>query len=130
MDAMQRLATVATVAVRHACAYGDLIADDAAIAYDAIGRRLWVGIVMIAAALFAIAMACLWAIAVTWDTAARLWLISAMFGGFGLIAIWAFVTLRRLWANAPRFLEKSGSEWRKDRALIDELLSRVSAEHT
>src|SRR5450631_767048 len=128
MDAIERVATLASLAVQHACAYGDLIADDMEAGYAAFGRRLWVGVVLVAAGVFSVALACVLAIAAAWDTVGRLWLIAVLFGVFALITLWAFVTLRRLVSAAPGMLARSGVEWQKDRLLLGDLLPAVGGE--
>jgi uncharacterized membrane protein YqjE len=125
MDTLQRVSTLASLVVRHAGAYGDLIADDVGSAVDAFGRRLWVAVILVAAASFAVAMACLWAVAASWDTAARLWAIGGLFAVFVLVAAWALLTLRRLSGDARELLSRTGAEWQKDRLLLEELLPTV-----
>lgn len=122
MDTLQRASTLATLLVRHACAYGDLVADDVSTALTALGRRLWVAAVLAGAVLFAVAMACLWAVAAVWDTPARLWLIGGLFATFALIAAWSLVTLRRLGNDGQQVLSRTGAEWEKDRQLLERLL--------
>ncbi len=125
MNTLERVSTLASLVVRHAGAYGDLIADDIGTALDAFGRRLWVGVILVSAALFAVAMACLWAVAAAWDTAWRLWLIGGLGAAFGLVAVWALLTLRRLSRDARQLLSRTGVEWQKDRQLFEELLPPV-----
>ena len=121
MDTLQRASTLASLLVRHICAYGDLVADDVSKALAALGRRVMVAVVAVAAGMFAVGMGCLWAVAVVWDTAARLWLIGGLFAAFTLVALWALVTLRRLGIDS-RLMTRTGAEWQKDRQLLDELL--------
>jgi uncharacterized membrane protein YqjE len=125
MDTLQRASTLASLMVRHACAYGDLIADDVSTGLDALRRRLMVGVILVSAGLFAVAMACVLAIAVAWDTAARLWLIGGLLVVFALVATWALVTLRRLRGDSQGLLPRSGTEWQKDRVLLEQLLPAV-----
>jgi hypothetical protein len=122
---MQRAANVASLAVRHVSAYGDLIADDVSSSYEAFGRRLWAGLVLAAGVGFSVAMACVWAIALTWNTAGGLWLIAGLFGLFVTISLAAFLVLKVLKGQQRSLLPKTGSEWRKDRVLLDDLLSRA-----
>jgi hypothetical protein len=125
MDTLQRASTLASLLVRHACAYGDLVADDVGAALTALGRRLWVGAVLAGAVLFAVAMGCLWIVALAWDTAARLWFIGGLFGVFALLAGWALLTLRRLASDSRRLMSRTGAEWEKDRQLLERLLPTV-----
>ena len=121
MDTLQRASTLASLLVRHVCAYGDLVADDVSKALAALGRRVMMAVVAVAAGMFAVGMACLWAVVITWDTAARLWLIGGLAAAFALVALWALVTLRRLVVDSRR-ITRTGAEWQKDRQLLDELL--------
>jgi uncharacterized membrane protein YqjE len=121
---LKRVATAASLVVTHACAYGDLIADDVESASAAFGRRLWVGIVLAAAVVFSVGMACVWVIAATWDTPARQWLIGGLFGLFVLTSVAAFMVLRALNNPPPRLLPKTRLEWEKDRVLLDDILAR------
>jgi hypothetical protein len=125
MEVLERVTTAASLVVRHAGAYGDLISDDMSCAYNAISRRLWAGVVFSGAVVFSIAMACVWAIAITWDTPARLWLIAGLFGLFVLTSATAFLVLRVLQGQWQGLLPKTGSEWQKDRLLLDDLLART-----
>jgi uncharacterized membrane protein YqjE len=121
---LKRAATAASLVVRHARAYGDLIADDAGSAYAAFVRRLWVGVVLAAAVMFSVVMACVWVIAATWDTPARQWLIAGLFGLFVLASAAAFMVLKALNDPPPSLLPKTRLEWEKDRLLLDDILAR------
>jgi uncharacterized membrane protein YqjE len=121
---LRRVAAAASLVVRHARAYGDLITDDAGSAYAAFVRRLWVGVVLAAAVAFSVVMACVWIIAATWDTPARQWLIAGLFGLFVLASVAAFLVLRALNNPPPRLLPKTRLEWEKDRVLLDDILAR------
>jgi uncharacterized membrane protein YqjE len=121
---LRRVAAAASLVVRHARAYGDLITDDAGSAYAAFVRRLWVGVVLAAAVAFSVVMACVWIIAAAWDTPARQWLIAGLFGLFVLASVAAFMVLRALNNPPPRLLPKTRLEWEKDRVLLDDILAR------
>jgi uncharacterized membrane protein YqjE len=121
---LKRAVTAVSLLVRHARAYGDLIADDVESAYAAFVRRLWVGVVLAAAVVFSVVMACVWAIAATWDTPARQWLIAGLFGLFVLTSLVAFLALKALKNPPPSLLPKTRLEWEKDRLLLDDLLAR------
>jgi uncharacterized membrane protein YqjE len=124
---LKRLATTTSLVVRHACAYGDLIADDVQSAYAAFVRRLWVGVVLAAAVVFSVAMACVWVIVAAWDTPARQWLIAGLFGLFVLASVAAFMVLKALNDPPPSMLPKTRLEWEKDRLLLDDILARSGA---
>jgi uncharacterized membrane protein YqjE len=125
---IERLSAVATIAVRHAGAYTDLILSDLDAASAALADRLLAAAVMAGALVFAILMGCVWLIAATWDTVARFWVIAGLLGLFLAIAAAAFWRLRRLTAAAPGVLPQAAGEWAKDRRLLEELLERERAE--
>jgi ABC-type sugar transport system permease subunit len=121
---LKRVAKVASLAVRHVSAYGDLITEDMRSSYDAFGRRFWVGVVLVVGVGFSVAMACVWAIALAWDTAGRLWLIAGLFGLFVTLSVAAFLVLQSLKGQRRGLLPKTELEWNKDRLLLDDLLSQ------
>jgi hypothetical protein len=123
MQVLGRVATAASLLVRHTGAYGDLIADDMGTAIKEFSTRLWVGVVLSGAVAFSIAMACVWVIAVTWDTPGRLSVIAGPFGLFALTSVIAFLALRVLKGQWHGMFTKTGSEWQKDRQLVDDLLA-------
>jgi uncharacterized membrane protein YqjE len=125
---IERLSTVATIAVRHAGAYTDLILSDLDAASAALGQRLLAAAVMAGALVFAILMGCVWLIAATWDTVARYWVIAGLLGLFLAVAAAAYWRLRLLTAGAPGVLPQTAGEWAKDRRLLEELLERERAE--
>lgn len=125
-----RVAMAASLVVRHADAYGDLIADDLGFAYAACVRRLWAGVVLVAAGMFSIQMACIWAIAVTWDTPHRVRLIGALFAVFVFTSVIAFLVVKALRSQPRGVLTKTRLEWEKDRVLLGDLLARSGGEAT
>ena len=125
---IERLSTVAAIAVRHAGAYTDLILSDLDAASAALGRRLLAAAVMAGALVFAILMGCVWLIAATWDTVAHFWVIAGLLGLFLAIAAAAFWRLKLLTAGAPGVLPQTAGEWTKDRRLLEELLERERAD--
>lgn len=125
---IDRLAGVASIAVRHAGAYTDLIVSDLGAASAGIQRRLVAAAVLACAAVLAVAMACVWLIATTWDTAARSWVLGGLLGMFLAIAAAAFWRLKLLRAEAPGILPQTAREWAKDRRLLEQLLERERAE--
>jgi uncharacterized membrane protein YqjE len=117
--------TAASLFMRHAAAYGELIAEELGVAYAGFVRRLWAGVVLAAAGVFAIAMACVWAIAATWSTPGRMWLIAGLFAAFMLISVAALWFLRAPRNRMP-LLAGTAFEWRKDRLLLNDLLAQSS----
>jgi len=124
---IERLSAVATIAVRHAGAYTDLILSDLEVASAALRQRLLAAAVMACALMFAILMGCLWLIAATWETVARYWVIAGLLGLFLAIAAAAFWRLKLLTAGAPGVLPQTAGEWAKDRRLLEELFERERA---
>jgi ABC-type sugar transport system permease subunit len=96
---LERRPATASLVVRHVGAYGDFIAEDAGFAYAAFLQRFWSSVIFVAAAVLSIAMACVWAIALTWDTAGRMRLIAGVFGLFVLTSVVALIVLRALRNN-------------------------------
>jgi uncharacterized membrane protein YqjE len=125
---IERLSAVASIAVRHAGAYTDLILSDLDAASAALGQRLLAAAAMACALVFAILMGCVWLLAATWNTAAHYWVIAGLLGLFLAIAAAAFWRLRLLTAGAPGVLPQTAGEWAKDRQLLEELLERERAE--
>src|SRR5579862_5856968 len=121
---MERLAALTSIAVRHAGAYTDLILSDIDATRSGLHRRVVVGLVMLGASVLAAAMGCVVVIALTWDTAARVWAITALLALFVLIAVLALWRLTVLRSREPTMLSQTAREWAKDRALLEELLAR------
>jgi hypothetical protein len=120
-----RLAAAASIVVRHAGAYTDLIVSDVDAAGQGLGRRLWAGAILAAGVAFAAAMACVWVIAATWDTPGRIWAIAGLLALFAAVAVVAYVELKALKAAPRSVLSRTALEWEKDRVLLEELLTRV-----
>ena len=80
------------------------------------------------AGVFSIAMACVWAIALTWDTPGRIWLIVGLFALFMVIALVSLVVLKSLQNSPHGLLTRTRLEWQKDRVLLDDLLARPAAD--
>jgi uncharacterized membrane protein YqjE len=122
---LERMARLVSLIVRHAGAYGDLIADDMQCAYTALARRLWVGVILVVAVVFALALACVGVIALTWDTPNRLPMIAGLFGVFVFASIAALIGLRNQQRQQQVFIPQAGLEWQKDRRLLDDLLVKT-----
>ncbi len=122
-----RVSAAASLAVRHAGAYGELIGEDLGLAYAAFQRRLWAGIVLTSASVFSTALACLWLITLAWDTPGRMWLIAGLCILFLLVSAVALAVLKAPGNNPGGLLARTSLEWQKDRLLLDELLARPGA---
>ncbi len=121
---MERLAALASLAVRHVGAYTDLILSDIDATRAVLRRRVVAGTILIGASVLAAGLACVWIIALTWDTAARVWVIAALTLLFMAVAAAAWWWLNRLRSGAPALLAQTAREWAKDRQLLEELLAR------
>jgi uncharacterized membrane protein YqjE len=124
---IDRLSAVASIAVRHANAYTDLILSDLEATSAGVRSRVVAAAVMACASVLAVMMACVWLIAATWDTAARVWVIASLLGLFLTIAAAAFWRLQLLAAAAPGVLAQTAGEWAKDRQLLEELFEKERA---
>jgi uncharacterized membrane protein YqjE len=125
---IDRLSATASIAVRHAGAYADLIASDLSLSSRDVRRQLVAAATLGLGVLLASALGCVLAIAAAWDTPARLWVIAALIGAALLVVLVAALRLRRVKANAVPLLGQTAQEWDKDRRLLEELLERPQAE--
>jgi uncharacterized membrane protein YqjE len=125
---IDRLSETASIVVRQAGAYTDLIRGDLDVAKGLLRQRLTMASIAGLALQLAAVLACVWAIAISWDTAARLWVIGGLFAGFALVAVLALWRLNALNAQAPTLLGHTAREWEKDRQVLEELLARARAE--
>jgi uncharacterized membrane protein YqjE len=125
---VERLVALASIAVRHAGAYTDLILSDIDASRSALRRRLLTATIMVSSSVLAAGMACVGVIALTWDTPARIWAIAGLLTVFLAIAIACSRKLSALRASDPALLSQAAREWAKDRELLEELLARERAE--
>ena len=125
---IDRLATAASIAVRHAGAYTDLILSDVDAATRRTRKRLIAGTLLAVATLLSVVMASVWLLAATWDTAGRNWAIGGLLALFAAVAAFAWRALIVLNADSPGLLSRTAREWAKDRALLEELLERERSE--
>ncbi len=120
---LQRLTVAATLLVRHAGAYSELLLCDVEEAHREVERRLWAGACLATALIFAIATACLLAIAMTWDTIARLWIIAGLLCFFSLATLIAFLRVRFLSSRRRALFARTAHAWEQDRILLERLLN-------
>lgn len=121
---MERIAAVASIAIRHVGAYTDLILSDVETASLVARRRATALGVMVGGLLLAVVVACTWLIAAVWDTPARDWVLGGLLALFIVVSIAAFQALRAINLGAPTMLSRTAREWAKDRQLLEELLER------
>jgi uncharacterized membrane protein YqjE len=120
---LERLHAAALLVLQHAGAYTDLIASDVEAAGQGLRLRLWTGAVLAAAIAFAAAMACVFVVAISWNTPARVEAIAGLLAFFVLLALVAYTRLRVLKARPRGLLLRTAPEWEKDRLLLEELLT-------
>lgn len=125
---VEPLLIAASLAVRHVGAYADLIRSDLNARETVIHKRIAAAGVLVGALLLAVALACVWIIALSWDGPARLWAIAGLLAFFICVAAAALWRVRSLDAAAPVLLAQTAHEWSKDRRLLLELLARGSQE--
>ena len=123
-----RPSLVASIIVRHAGAYAELIVSDLEAARRALVQRMLAGAIALAFALLAAQIACAWVIAAAWETAARHWVVGGLLLLCVAVAWMAFRRLRRLDSTASGVLARTALEWAKDRALLEEILERSRRE--
>jgi uncharacterized membrane protein YqjE len=120
---IDRLSTAASLAVRHAGAYVDLIQSDLDLSSRVLRARVIAALSVALALQLAVALGCVWIIAAAWDTSFRIPAIASLLGVFLLVAGAAWWKFRALSASAPPVLSQTISEWAKDRRLLEELLA-------
>jgi uncharacterized membrane protein YqjE len=125
---IDRLSATASIAVRHVGAYADLLASDLHLGSAGLRRQLMALAALALGAVFAGALACVWLIALTWDTPLRLWVIGGLTGMALVLAIAGLLRLRTVRSGAAPWLSQTAREWNKDRQLLEELLARGGAE--
>lgn len=119
---IERLAVAASIAIRHAGAYADLILSDVDTASRLVRQRLVAIAIMTGSSLLAVMLACGWLIAVSWDTPGRNWALGGLLGLFVLTGVLAFGVLRAINKRAPTMLSRTVQEWAKDRQMLEEIL--------
>jgi hypothetical protein len=123
-----RLATAATILLRHAGAYAVLIRGDLQAAHDTLRRRAIAAAVLCISLLLALQIACGALIAAAWNTPARPWVVGGLLFVLVLCGVAAWYRLRAL--SDPRAraaASHTAGEWAKDRELLLELLARLRA---
>jgi uncharacterized membrane protein YqjE len=125
---IDRLSATAAIAVRQAGAYTDLILSDLDVSSGLVRRRVALGAVAVLAFHLALVMACALLVALSWDSAYRLWVIAGLMLCFAVVAVASVWRLTVLDAGAPGVLAQTAREWAKDRRLLEELLAQQRAE--
>ena len=125
---LEKIESAAPLLARHASAYGELLADDLLTAWEAFGRRLFIGVALVMAVLMTLLLASAWLIALTWDTPARLGAIGALAGLFLLVSLVTGYRLYVLQRKPMRLLNLTRHELDKDRRFVEELLPKTADE--
>ncbi len=120
---IERFAAVATVVVRHAGAYADLITSDLDSMWNGLVNRVWAGIILAAALLLTVMLGCAWIIAMTWNTDWRATVIAILATFFLGVAL-AYRHLRSLGGRFPGARSRTARAWDQDRLLMEEVLNR------
>jgi len=112
LEALQRLAPAV---LRHLLAYGELLCEEAGDALRQSRRRALGLAVTVAAGVMALALACLWAIAASWDGPNRLTVVGGLCIGFVLASVLgAAYTRGARPAGVPAPFDRLRAEWRAD----------------
>lgn len=110
LDAVPRLLQVI---LRHLFVYGELLREETIEAIQGARRRIFSIAVAFTAGVMAVAMACVWVIAATWDGPNRLTAVGGLCIGFVLIAIIGAAYAAGARARAGSF-QQLRSEWHAD----------------
>jgi uncharacterized membrane protein YqjE len=109
--------------MRHIGGYVELIALDLAKAQREITAQVVASAVAAVCVLFAVFMACLCVVALSWDTAYRVAAIAWMAGGFLVVAIAAIFYRTSLARARTPLLSDVQREWQEDRVILERMLS-------
>jgi len=118
LEALQRLAPAV---LRHLVAYVELLCEETGDALRQSRRRALGLAVTAAAGLMALSLACVWAIAVSWDGPNRLLVVGSLCFGFVIVALIGAAYARgAIPAGRSAPFERLRAEWRADmRELAD-----------
>jgi uncharacterized membrane protein YqjE len=118
LDALQRLTPAV---LRHLMAYGELLCEETGEALRRSRRRALGFVVTVAAGVMALALACVLAIAASWDGPNRLWVVSLLCLLFVLVAVIAAAYTRNgTAADRPPF-GRLRTEWKADMQQLAQL---------
>jgi hypothetical protein len=109
LDALQRLAPAV---LRHLIAYGELLCEETGDALRRSRRRAVGFVVTVAAGVMALALACVLAIAASWDGPNRLLVVSLLCLAFVIVALLGAAYARGGAGRAP--YGRLRTEWRAD----------------
>jgi len=124
LDFLRVLPRAAPLVLRHIAAYAELAVEDLADAQRQFAERLIATTLLIVCTSFAIVIACIGVIALTWDTPYRLKSVAWMLGVFVVVALCAGVYRSRLFSTGSTLLPSVRREWREDSVVLDKILQR------
>jgi hypothetical protein len=119
LEALQRLAPAV---LRHLIAYGELLCEETGDALRQSRRRALGLAVTAAAGVMALALACVWAIAASWDGPNRLFVVGTLCVSFIIVAlIGAGYARGAIASRRPAPFDRLRAEWRADLRELAEL---------
>jgi hypothetical protein len=113
LEVLQRLAPAV---LRHLIAYGELLCEEAGDALRQSRRRALGLLVTVAAGVMALSLACVWAIAASWDGPHRLAVVAALCFSFVIVALVGVAYARGAAPAAGRAapFERLRTQWHAD----------------
>jgi hypothetical protein len=111
LEALQRLAPAL---LWHLIGYGELLCEEAGDALRQSRRRALGLAVTVGAGVMALMLACLWAIAASWDGPNRLRVVGVLCISFSLVSLIGIAYARRATPAGPAPFERLKAEWRTD----------------
>jgi hypothetical protein len=111
LEALQRLAPAL---LRHLIGYGELLCEEAGDALRQSRRRALGLAVTVGAGVMALMLACVWAIAASWDGPNRFLVVGGLCIGFALVSLLGMAYARRPALVGPAPFERLKAEWRTD----------------
>jgi hypothetical protein len=111
LEALQRLAPAL---LRHLVGYGELLCEEAGDALRQSRRRALGLAVTVGAGVMALMLACVWAIAASWDGPNRLVVVGVLCIGFATVSLIGMVHGRRARSAGPAPFDRLKAEWRAD----------------
>ena len=109
--------------VGHLAAYLQLATDEFAESQQTVVRRLLAVALALVSGIVTTLLACLWLIALTWDTRWRVATIVLLLVAFGLATAICGVAAGRRWPAGRRPFERLRTEWECDQDLLRALLA-------
>jgi hypothetical protein len=124
---LRSVSQLAPALLQHLGAYAELAGEELTRSRTQIGLAAVAVLMFTASLMFVFQMLCLAAVALAWDTPARMPVICGLLGIFTFVAVGAGVHLRRLYrTRVPLFLAVR-REWELDRRALGSVLSEAAA---